>query len=55
MKDREKGNKGRKKEFWWLRWVGDTVVNPRLGKGAGSWEEGQVRFSVCQLRLRGPH
>lgn len=53
MKDREKGNKGRTKESWWLRWVGDTVVNPRLGDGPGSWEAGQVRLKQGSAQAEG--
>lgn len=44
VKGREKGNKGRKKESWWLRGAGNAAVNPRLGKGPGLWEAGQVRL-----------
>lgn len=35
---KEKGNKGRKKESWWLRWVG----NLSLGEGLGLWEAGHA-------------
>lgn len=49
---KEQGNKGRKKESWWLRLVG----NLSLEEGLGLWEAGQayLKGGDSVFRFRGP-